>query len=81
MNSICLVSQLELTKDRIFEVLLVLVIFVSAARRAELSRTLRLPVDGRIIAKQDGLRVGKKVPVELISTDPVKGFIDCARRQ
>jgi exoribonuclease-2 len=40
------------------------------------ARTLHPPVDGRIVAGEDGLRVGEKVRVKLIDTDIEKGFID-----
>lgn len=45
------------------------------------ARTLRPPVDGRIVAGEDGLEVGDKVRVKLIDTDAEKGFIDFACRQ
>jgi exoribonuclease-2 len=40
------------------------------------ARTLRPPVDGRIVAGEDNLEVGDKVRVKLIETDAEKGFID-----
>ena len=39
-------------------------------------RVLRPPVEGRIMRGEQGLDVGDKVTVELISTDPVRGFVD-----
>jgi exoribonuclease-2 len=44
------------------------------------ARTLRPPVDGRIVAGEEGLEVGEKVRVKLIDTDAEKGFIDFACR-
>jgi exoribonuclease-2 len=43
------------------------------------ARTLTPPVDGRIMSGERGLRVGEKVRVRLLSTDPERGFIDFAR--
>ncbi len=45
------------------------------------ARTLRPPVDGRIVAGEEGLQVGEKVRVKLIDTDAEKGFIDFACRR
>ncbi len=42
------------------------------------ARILRPPVDGRIEQGQQGLRVGDKVNVRLVSADPRSGFIDFA---
>jgi exoribonuclease-2 len=43
------------------------------------ARTLAPPVDGRIMRGERGLRVGEKVRVRLVETDPQRGFIDFAR--
>ncbi len=42
------------------------------------ARTLRPPVDGRIVLGEEHLQVGEKVRVKLIDTDAEKGFIDFA---
>jgi len=42
------------------------------------ARILRPPVDGRIVRGEDGLRVGQKVDVKLLSADAGNGFIDFA---
>lgn len=42
------------------------------------ARTITPPVDGRIVAGEEGLEIGEKVRVRLIDTDAEKGFIDFA---
>jgi exoribonuclease-2 len=37
------------------------------------------PVEGRVERGQEGLDIGDRVRVRLISTDPAHGFIDFAR--
>ncbi|MEP6945048.1 MAG: RNB domain-containing ribonuclease [Acidobacteriota bacterium] len=44
------------------------------------ARILRPPVDGRIEQGQQGLNVGQKIGVRLLSADPRTGFIDFAAR-
>ena len=46
--------------------------------RGTFARILRPPVDGRIEQGQNGLNVGEKVNVRLLSADPRTGFIDFA---
>jgi len=36
------------------------------------------PAEGRIVEGMRGLRVGRKIRVTLLGTDPFKGFIDFA---
>ena len=43
------------------------------------ARVLAPPVDGRVMRGEQGLRVGEKVMVRLLSVDPERGFIDFAR--
>jgi VacB/RNase II family 3'-5' exoribonuclease len=43
------------------------------------ARIVKPPVDGRVMRGEHGLRVGDKVRVKLIATDPPRGFIDFAR--
>jgi exoribonuclease-2 len=47
--------------------------------RGTFARLVAPPVDGRIMRGDDGLRVGDKVCVKLISTDSQRGFIDFER--
>jgi VacB/RNase II family 3'-5' exoribonuclease len=43
------------------------------------ARTLHPPADGRVVRGWQGLDVGDRVRVRLLSTDPERGFIDFAR--
>src|SRR5205085_10732896 len=43
------------------------------------ARLLRPPADGMVVRGGRGLRVGDRLRVKLISTDPERGFIDFAR--
>ncbi|HZE72812.1 MAG TPA: RNB domain-containing ribonuclease [Pyrinomonadaceae bacterium] len=47
--------------------------------RGTFARTLNPPVDGLIARGEQGLRVGDKIRVKLLSTDPARGYIDFAR--
>jgi exoribonuclease-2 len=40
------------------------------------ARLINPPVDGRVMRGERGLRVGDKVKLKLLSTDPGRGFID-----
>ncbi|HVQ36056.1 MAG TPA: RNB domain-containing ribonuclease [Pyrinomonadaceae bacterium] len=54
-------------------------IVTGASEKGTFARLLRPPVDGRIIRGEHGLRVGDKVKVQLLATDPERGFIDFGR--
>lgn len=71
------VAAAVLLKDRIGEVFEAIVTGVT--ERGTFARILKPPVDGRIMRGEKGLRVGEKVKVRLLSTDPERGFIDFAR--
>jgi exoribonuclease-2 len=43
------------------------------------ARLLKPPVDGRIMRGEHGLRVGEKISVKLLDTNPERGFIDFGR--
>jgi exoribonuclease-2 len=43
------------------------------------ARLLRPPADGMVVRRSRGLRVGQRIRVKLLSTDPERGFIDFAR--
>jgi len=50
-----------------------------ASPKATWVRTLRPPVDGRVVAGEQGLDVGDAVRVRLVRADPARGEIDFAR--
>jgi len=65
-----------LLRDKIGETFTGLI--TGATEKGTYVRLLTPPAEGRITEKQRGLRVGQKVRVRLLSTDPYKGFIDFA---
>jgi exoribonuclease-2 len=71
------VAAAVLLRDKIGEVFEAIVTGVTD--KGTFARILKPPVDGRIIRGERGLRVGEKVRVRLLSTDPERGFIDFAR--
>jgi exoribonuclease-2 len=71
------VAAAVLLKDRIGEVFEAIVTGVT--EKGTFARVLKPPVDGRIMRGEHGLRVGDKVKVRLLATDPERGFIDFAR--
>jgi VacB/RNase II family 3'-5' exoribonuclease len=71
------VAAALLLKDRIGEVFDAIV--TGATEKGTFARVLNPPVDGRVMRGERGLRVGDKVRVRLLSTDPEQGFIDFAR--
>jgi exoribonuclease-2 len=54
-------------------------IVTGVTEKGTFARVLKPPVDGRIMRGERGLRVGEKIRVRLLSTDPERGFIDFAR--
>ncbi|HEU0107148.1 MAG TPA: RNB domain-containing ribonuclease, partial [Vicinamibacteria bacterium] len=66
-----------LLSDRIGESFDALV--TGASAKATWVRTLRPPVDGRVVAGEPGLDVGDAVRVRLVRADPERGEIDFAR--
>lgn len=53
-------------------------IVTGVAPKGTFARIVRPPVDGMVVKGEDGLKVGQKIRVKLLSTDPEKGFIDFA---
>ncbi|MEO5954717.1 MAG: RNB domain-containing ribonuclease [Nitrospiraceae bacterium] len=54
-------------------------IVTGASDKGIWARLLELPVEGRVVTGTNGLDVGDKVRVELISTDVERGYIDFVR--
>jgi VacB/RNase II family 3'-5' exoribonuclease len=71
------VAAAILLNDRIGAVFEAIV--TGASEKGTFARVLKPPVDGRIMRGEHGLRVGDKVKVRLLATDPDRGFIDFAR--
>ena len=42
-------------------------------------RVLKPPVDGRLMRGEQGVDVGDQIQVQLLNTDPQRGFIDFGR--
>ncbi|HET6581560.1 MAG TPA: RNB domain-containing ribonuclease [Methanoregula sp.] len=63
-----------LLQDRIGELFDALV--TGASEKGTYARLITPPAEGRIIQGEHGLRVGQKVRVRLLKTDPYNGFID-----
>src|SRR5262249_41531313 len=55
-------------------------IVTGVSEHGTFARILRPPVDGRIVRGEDGLQLGEKVNVKLLSAEPASGFIDFAAR-
>lgn len=71
------VGAAVLMQKRIGEVFDAIVTGVSP--KGIFARIIRPPVDGRVMRGQQGLRIGEKIKVKLLSADPERGFIDFER--
>lgn len=71
------VGAAVLMQERIGEVFDAIVTGVSP--KGIFARLIKPPVDGRVMRGERGLRVGEKISVKLLDTDPPRGFIDFAR--
>ena len=71
------VAAAVLLRDKIGEEFKAIVTGVS--EKGTFARVISPPVDGRVMRGERGLRVGEKVRVRLLATDPQRGFIDFAR--
>lgn len=71
------VAAAELLHDKVGETFDAIVTGVTG--KGTFVRTIRPPVDGRVVKGERGLRVGEKTGVRLLATDPERGFIDFAR--
>jgi len=63
-----------LLQDRIGELFDALV--TGASEKGTYARLINPPAEGRIVQGENGLRVGQKVRLRLLKTDPYNGFID-----
>lgn len=63
-------------KDRIGDQFDAIVTGVSP--KGTFARTLRPPIDGMVVKRERGLKVGQHARVKLLSVDPARGFIDFA---
>ncbi len=71
------VAAAVLLKDEVGKVFDAIVTGVTG--KGTFARVIRPPVDGRVVRGEEKLRVGEKVRVRLLSTEPARGFIDFAR--
>ncbi|HKO44885.1 MAG TPA: RNB domain-containing ribonuclease [Pyrinomonadaceae bacterium] len=71
------VAAAELLHDKVGEKFDAIVTGVSG--KGTFARTIKPPVDGRVVKGERGLLVGQKVGVRLLSTNPERGFIDFAK--
>jgi ribonuclease R len=72
------VAAALLLKDKIGDEFAAIVTGVTP--KGTFARLTAPPVDGRIVQGYEGLRVGDKVQVRLLSVDPRRGFIDFKRK-
>ncbi len=54
-------------------------IVIGASEKGNYVRIISPPVEGRVIRGEEGMAVGQKVRVRLVSMDPYKGYIDFER--
>ncbi len=54
-------------------------IVTGASPKGIFARTLRPPVDGRVMRGEQGLGIGDRIKVRLLSAEPERGFIDFGR--
>ncbi len=66
-----------LLMDRVGETFRGLV--TGASEKGTYARIIDPPVEGRVVKNMDGLKVGQRVQVRLLKTDPEKGYIDFER--
>ncbi len=71
------VAAAVLLRDRIGEEFEAIVTGVTG--KGTFARTIKPPVDGRIVTRARGLGVGDKVVVRLVAVEPERGFIDFVR--
>jgi exoribonuclease-2 len=71
------VAAAVLLQDRIGEIFEGLV--TGAADKGTYVRIIDPPVEGRVMKNEGGLKIGRKVRVRLLKTDPENGFIDFER--
>src|SRR5260221_11673727 len=71
------VAAAVLMQHRIGEVFDAIV--TGASEKGIFARIIRPPVDGRVMRGEQGLRVGEKIRVKLLSAEPARGFIDFGR--
>ncbi len=50
-----------------------------ASEKGTYVRLIDPPAEGKVVLGDQGLRVGRRVRVRLLATDPYKGFIDFER--
>jgi exoribonuclease-2 len=70
------VAAAVLLKGRIGESFDALV--TGAAEKGTYVRLISPPAEGRVMEREKGLKVGQKVTVRLLRTDPYNGFVDFA---
>jgi exoribonuclease-2 len=53
-------------------------IVTGVSPKGTFARILKPPVDGMVVKREHGLKVGQQIQVKLLSTDPERGYIDFA---